>query len=388
MHTLWHLSHFLILTCFILFCLHYYIWVRLVRDLELPRPWRRAFTLLLALLGLTIPFGLFFGRFAPRPIAGPIMWVIYTWLGVVFFLNVLLALADLTRFLAVTLPAGIMGKPVDPDRRRFLALLSGGLVLLGDFGLSAVGLFSGTAAALQVKRIRVNLAKLPKSCEGYRIVQITDVHIGPLLGHDFVGEVVRRVNALQPDLVAITGDLVDGTVAQLEDQTAPLRDLRAKDGVYFVTGNHEYYTGDVDEWLAWLAGIGIRPLRNERVLIQDGFELAGTDDYSARGGNHRQDIPKALAGRNAARPVVLMAHQPRSFDEAAGLGVDFQLSGHTHGGQIYPFNYVVALFQPYLRGLYRKGNSQIYVSCGTGTWGPPMRLGAPAEITEIELRQG
>ncbi|HJT25633.1 MAG TPA: metallophosphoesterase, partial [bacterium] len=348
---------------------------------------RGGLTWLLAFLGLMIPVGLFFSRYAPRPIAGPVMWVVYTWLGMAFFLTVFIALSDTLR-LAVTLPLKAMGKPIDPDRRRFLALLSGGLVLLSDLGVSAVGFFGATAAALQVKRVRVTLNKLPKALEGYRIVQISDIHIGPILGRDFLAEVVRQMNGLQPDLVAITGDLVDGTVDQLRDQTAPLKDLRAKDGIFFVTGNHEYYTGDVDEWLAWLSGIGIRPLRNERVLIRDGFELAGTDDYSARGGNHRQDIPKALEGRNPEKPVVLMAHQPRSFAEAASLGVDLQLAGHTHGGQIYPFNYVVGLFQPYLRGLYRKGSSQIYVSCGTGTWGPPMRLGAPAEITEIELGRG
>jgi predicted MPP superfamily phosphohydrolase len=313
------------------------------------------------------------------------MWVVYIWLGIAFFLNALLVLSDFVKLLTVTLPLKAMDRPLDPDRRRFLALLSAGLVLLADGALSVVGLFGATAAAIQVKKVRVALAKLPAALKGYRIVQITDVHVGPTLGRDFLEEVVRKVNSLEPDLVAITGDLVDGTVGQLQDQTAPLRDLRAKDGVFFVTGNHEYYTGDVDEWLAWLKGIGIQPLRNEKVLIRDGFELAGSDDYSAHGGDHRQDIPKALQGRNPEKPVVLMAHQPRSFEEAASLGVDLQLSGHTHGGQIYPFNYVVALFQPYLRGLYQKGPSQIYVSCGTGTWGPPMRLGTPAEITEIEL---
>jgi uncharacterized protein len=385
LHSLWHLSYFLTFTCLILFLLHYYIWARLIRDTGLTGHWRLGLTLLLVFFALMIPLGLFFSRFAPRSVAGPVMGLVYTWLGMAFFLNVLLALSDLIRLLAVTLPGKFLGKPADPERRRFLALLSGGLVLLADFGVSAIGLFGATAAALQVKRVRVPLSQLPQALEGYRIAQISDVHVGPTLGRGFVEEVVRRVNALQPDLVAITGDLVDGTLAQLEEQTAPLKDLRAKDGVFFVTGNHEYYTGDVDEWLAWLSSIGIRPLRNERVLIRDGFELAGTDDYSARGPGQGQDIPKALQGRDPRKPVLLMAHQPRSFFQASELGVDLQLSGHTHGGQIYPFTYIVALFQPYIAGLYQKGQSQIYVSRGTGTWGPPMRLGAPAEITEIEL---
>jgi predicted MPP superfamily phosphohydrolase len=314
-----------------------------------------------------------------------LIWVVYTWLGMVFFLNVLLFSADLIKLLAVRLPLALQGKPLDPDRRRFLALLSGGLVLLGDFGLSGLSFFNATAAALKVKKVQIALEKWPAALQGYRIVQITDIHLGPTIGRDFLEEVVRQVNALQPDLVAITGDLVDNSLAQIRDQAEPLMNLQAKDGIYFVTGNHEYYISDVDEWLAWLTSIGIRPLRNERVAIQGGFDLAGTDDFMARGPGHRQDIPKALKGRDTSRPVILMAHQPRSFYEAAGSGVDLQLSGHTHGGQIYPFNYVVGLFQPYIRGLYREGSSQLYVSCGTGYWGPPMRLGAPAEITNIEF---
>jgi len=388
LHSLWHLSTFLTFTCSILFCLHYYIWARLIRDMGLAAPWRGRLTVLLALLGFLIPLGLFSSRFAPRPVAGPVMDVVYTWLGMAFFLTVLLALADLVKLLVVILPGKVLGKPLDPDRRRFLALLSGGLVLLGDAGVSAAGLLGATAGALQVKKVRVALRKLPAALEGYRIVQISDVHVGPILGRDFVEAVVERVNGLQPDLIAITGDLVDGTVAQLEEQTAPLKALRAKDGAFFTTGNHEYYTGDVDEWLSWLSAAGIRPLRNERVLIRGGFELAGTDDRTARGPGHGEDIPKALQGRDPGKPLVLMAHQPKSFFQAAELGVDLQLSGHTHGGQIYPFTYLVALFQPYVAGLYQRGDSQIYVSRGTGTWGPPMRLGAPAEITEIELVRG
>jgi len=387
MHSLPRISLFLTVTWSILFGLHYYIWARLIRDTGFDNPWRFRLTLLLILLGFMIPSGLLLTRFAPRILLSPIMWVIYTWLGMAFFLNVLLAVADLGKLLAVTLPLTFQGRPLDPDRRRFLALLSGGMVLMSNFGLSLVGLFGATATAIQVKRIKVALAKLPKALEGYRIVQISDIHVGPTIGLNFVRSVVDRVNALKPDLVAITGDLVDGTVLQLERHTAPLKDLRARDGVFFVTGNHEYYVGDVDEWLAWLRGIGIKPLRNERVTIRKGFDLAGTDDISARGGDHGQDIPKALKDRKTEKPVILLAHQPRSFKEAANLGVDLQISGHTHGGQIYPFKYIVGLFEPYLAGLYRKGDSQIYVSRGTGYWGPPMRLGAPAEITEIELRK-
>jgi uncharacterized protein len=189
------------------------------------------------------------------------------------------------------------------------------------------------------------------------------------------------VNALRPDLVAGTGDLVDGSVRELGRAVAHLGRLQARHGVYFVTGNHEYYSG-AEEWVAHLETLGIKPLRNEHVRIGDegGFDLAGIDDHSAR-----PDLKKALGGRDASRACVLLAHQPRGIELADELGVDLQLSGHTHGGQMFPWNLLVRLQQPFVAGLHKLRRAQIYVSCGTGYWGPPMRVGAPAEITEIEL---
>jgi hypothetical protein len=192
--------------------------------------------------------------------------------------------------------------------------------------------------------------------------------------------------------VAITGDLVDGSVDELREQVAPLASLKSRQGVYFVTGNHEYYAG-VNEWLAHLPTLGVRVLRNERVAVGDGthtFDLAGVDDWSARGmPGHGPDLARAVEGRDAARELVLLAHQPRAIHEAAKHGVGLQLSGHTHGGQIWPWNFAVKLQQPYVAGLARHSkDTQLYVSRGTGYWGPPMRLGAPAEITRIRLRAG
>jgi predicted MPP superfamily phosphohydrolase len=189
-------------------------------------------------------------------------------------------------------------------------------------------------------------------------------------------------------MVVITGDLVDGSVAELEPHVEPLKRLRAKDGVYFVTGNHEYYSG-ANAWIAHLESLGIRVLRNERVPIrgEHGFDLAGVDDWTAHqfGGEHGMNLEKALSGRDPDRAVVLLAHQPKAIVEAGARGVDLQLSGHTHGGQLFPFNFLVGLQQPYVAGLHDHGATKIYVSRGTGYWGPPMRVGAPAEITRIEL---
>jgi len=388
MNNAFHLSLFLLIACSVLFGLHFYLWARLVRDTGLNDPWRLVATVLLILLGLLIPAGLIFAHASFRYAVTPLIWVVYTWLGAAFLCSALLAVVDLLQLLTVTIPLAIQRKPFNPERRQFLAIITGCVVLLADLGLSLLSLWNATAEAVEVKRVRVKLSKLPRALDGYRIVQISDVHVGATITHEFVQTIVGKINGLKPDLVAITGDLVDGTVAQISSQLASLGELKAKDGIYFVTGNHEYYTGDVDEWLAWLKSIGIQPLRNERVTIRKGFDLAGTDDLSAHGPGHGQNIPQSLVGRKLDKPVVLLAHQPRSFFEAESLGVDPQLSGHTHGGQLFPFNYVVSLFQPYMAGLYRKGNSQLYVSRGTGYWGPPMRLGSPAEITEITLNRG
>jgi predicted MPP superfamily phosphohydrolase len=270
----------------------------------------------------------------------------------------------------------------------FLRRIVAGLVAGSALGLGGLGVVD-VARRVRVKDVRIPLAKWPRAKSGYRVVQLSDVHVGPTIGKGFLEDVVAQANALAPDLIVITGDLVDGRVSALAEHVAPLAGLRAKDGVFFVTGNHEYYSG-VDEWLAHLPSLGVRVLRNERVAIggagSDGFDLAGVDDWMAKGHGHGPDLPRALAGRDESRAVVLLAHQPKQIAQAAALGVDVQLSGHTHGGQLFPFNFLVHLAQPYVDGLHvHDGKTAIYVSCGTGYWGPPMRVGAPAEITHIEL---
>jgi predicted MPP superfamily phosphohydrolase len=360
---------------------HYYVWARLVRDAALPAPWGRVATIAVVLL-LVLLMSVFIAmRTLSRHVVAPLAWIGFTWFGALFFLVISLGLSDLVKVVAVR----DRGGPDDPERRQALARIFGGAAALVGIGVSGVGLASALSA-VAVSRVRVVIDRLAKTQAGYRIVQITDVHVGPTIGHDFIEEIVARVNALKPDLVAITGDLVDGSVEELAAHVAPLAKLRAKDGVFFVTGNHEYYSG-ADAWIAHLATLGVRVLRNERVRIggDDGFDLAGIDDASSRGNGHGPDLEKALRGRDAARACVLLAHQPRGIELADSLGVDLQLSGHTHGGQMIPWNFLVRLQQPFVAGLHKLARAQIYVSRGTGYWGPPMRVGAPAEITEIEL---
>jgi predicted MPP superfamily phosphohydrolase len=362
--------------------MHFYVWARLVRDPQLPPAAARLATALLATMALVLPATLVLSRTrgAPRPL----VWVAFLWMGVVFLLFAFLGLADAGRAIAwVARKLRSPEAPLDPERRvllaRALAVGVGGVVA----GLSAVGVRSALAG-VRIKDVPVRIANLPPALAGLRLVQISDVHIGPLLQKEWVEGVVERVRALRPDLVAITGDLVDGTVDELREHVAPLARLaEAPRGVYFTTGNHEYYSG-VDDWLRYLPTLGIRPLANERVEVAPGLDVAGIHDPTGRG-RYAPDLARALDGRDGARPVVLLAHQPRQFREAAKHGVSLTLSGHTHGGQIWPFSWLVALVQPYIAGLHRLGDAQLYVSRGTGFWGPPMRVFAPAEITLLRL---
>ncbi len=285
-----------------------------------------------------------------------------------FLFVAFLGLADAGRFVGTLVQRLRSPLPIDPEKRVFLARTLaagvGGVVA----GLSAIGVRSALGP-VQIKELEVRLRGLPQELAGFRLVQISDVHIGALLRKDWVSHVVDRIRALSPDLVAITGDLVDGSVAELRDHVAPLSRIEAKHGVYFTTGNHEYYSG-VEDWYAHLPTLGVRPLRNERVEIAPGLDLAGIEDPTGA-----PDLSRALKGRDPSRALVLLAHQPRQFIEAAKHGVSLTLSGHTHGGQIWP----------YLAGLHLRGEAQLYVSRGTGFWGPPMRVFAPAEITLLRL---
>lgn len=374
---------FLLVASVLMGSAHRYVWARLVRDVELPSPWAKAATIALVFLFVLLMSSFVLVRAVPRALGAPIMWVTYTWLGVLFFLVLALGASDLARVVTMRVQGGPSLE--DPERRRAIARLFSGLAAFVGLGTSLAGVASALSP-IAVKRLRVKIKGLPSEMSGVRIVQLTDVHVGPTIGKSFIESIVRRVNALEADVIAITGDLVDGSVSALAEHVAPLANLASKHGVYFVTGNHEYYSG-ADEWIAHLSTLGVRVLRNERVRI-GGIDLVGVDDYSSSGRGHGWDLKKALAGRDPARACVLLAHQPRGIELADELGVDLQLSGHTHGGQMFPWNFAVRLQQPFVAGLHQLERAQIYVSNGTGYWGPPMRVAAPAEITEIELVPG
>jgi len=263
---------------------------------------------------------------------------------------------------------------------------------LGVMALTPAITFVGYLMARRtapVVHVDVPLADLPAALQGFTIAQISDVHVGPTIRRDFVEAIVERVNGLGADLVAITGDLVDGSVRELSHHTEPLARLASRHGTYFVTGNHEYYSG-ARAWIAEMERLGARVLVNEHVVLQhDGatVAIAGVTDYSAHHFDpaHRSDPHSAVAGAPGESVKVLLAHQPRSAAGAADAGFDLQLSGHTHGGQFWPWNLFVRLQQPFTAGLERLGRMWIYISSGTGYWGPPMRFGIPSEITRIRL---
>jgi predicted MPP superfamily phosphohydrolase len=369
--------------------LHYYLWLRLIRDPHWPAPWPSLATTVLILAALSIPATLVLLRVSPY-VVRLMAWPAFVWIGLMFLGVVVLAGADVLR-LAIFLGRRAMNSsPFEPERRLFFArcLSTGALVAAGGLGIAGM---RSALSAVKVHRIEIPLRRLTSRHDGITLVQLTDLHIGPTIRKRDLADIVHRTNSLLPDLVAITGDLVDGTVAELRDAVSPLAELRAKHGVFFVTGNHEYFSGAAS-WVEEISRLGIRVLRNERVVIggaEAGFDLAGVDDRSAARSSeegHGEDLAKALGGRDPKRAVILLAHQPRTVLDAAKFGVDLQLSGHTHGGQIWPFGALVRLQQRFLAGLGRHGDTTIYVSRGTGYWGPPMRLFAPAEITQIVLR--
>lgn len=277
---------------------------------------------------------------------------------------------------------GAGGGALAVSRRLFVArtvAAAATSVAAGTVGYGAYTVLRGP----RLKRITVPLAKLPRRAHGFRIAVVSDMHLGPILGRSHTQRVVETINRTHPDLIAVVGDLVDGSVADLGPAVEPLRRLSARYGSYFVTGNHEYYSGAA-EWVDHVRELGLRPLENQRTELS-GFDLAGVNDVAGESEGHGPDFDKALGDRDPARASVLLAHQPVVIHDAVKAGVDLQLSGHTHGGQLWPGTYLAELANPTAAGLDRYGDTQLYVSRGAGAWGPPVRVGAPPDVTVVEL---
>ncbi|MEU3461483.1 metallophosphoesterase [Streptomyces sp. NPDC006733] len=397
--------------------LHRYLWRRLVRDVSAPGGWyRRVGTVLAVVLPLTSLGALLGGRELPLTGERWLAWPGYLWLAVLLYLTFALLVGEAVRPLlrralerraaARTRPAATEPVPVEvpaavpaaasapaaapapaeepaaATRRQFVArtvAVASVAVAAGTVGYGTYGVLRGP----RLKNVTVPLAKLPARADGYRIAVVSDIHLGPILGRAHTQRIVDTINGARPDLVAIVGDLVDGTVADLGPAAEPLAQLRARDGSFFVTGNHEYFSGAAP-WVDFVRELGVHPLENARVELP-GFDLAGVNDISGEDHHAAPDYGKALGDRDRTRAAVLLAHQPVMIHEAVEHGVDLQLSGHTHGGQLWPGNYIAELANPTVAGLDRYGDTQLYVTRGAGAWGPPVRVGAPSDITIVKL---
>ena len=279
--------------------------------------------------------------------------------------------------------------PSAAGRREFLVQATNLGILSASAPLLGYGIYEARRRA-DIEQVFVPIAELPPELEGFRIVQFSDLHAGPTIKRPYVERLVEQIDDLKADLIVFTGDLVDGSVAHLRDDVAPLRELTTDHEVYFVTGNHEYYSG-VLPWLEEADRLGFTVLINEHMVLQRGkarFVLAGVTDYGAGSfiALHESDPRKALAGAPIGLVKVLLAHQPKSIYEAEPAGATLQLSGHTHGGQFFPWDHLARLAQPYIKGLHKHGSAWVYVSRGVGYWGPPVRLGIPPEISVITLK--
>lgn len=386
---------FLLVAVAVTTVLHLVVASRMARAAP-SRAWAWAIWIGLSLLFSAVALAPLHWRFgaviAPPRFEEAIHWVSAVAMGLYSFLVTFLVIQELGWLTASALDAARPGRvllPADPERRR---LLQHGLHL-GVFGttggVAAIGYREARKLA-QVKHVTVSVPNLHPDLANLRIAQITDLHVGPTIKRDYVQAVVDAINDLEVDLVAITGDLVDGPVAKLREDVAPLAELRSRYGTFFALGNHEYYSG-WESWSAHLRELGMTVLMNERREVDRGgarLVIAGVLDHSSSGRvpGHGDDAAACLVGLEQADFRLLLAHQPRSCFRAAEAGFDLQVSGHTHGGQFFPWNLVVSLVQPFLAGLGRYRDLQVYVSRGTGYFGPPFRLGAPSEIALLELR--
>ena len=334
--------------------------------------------LLLAVV-VFIPLSIRIRHVRRQKLADALAWLGYTAMGFFSTLFVLTLLRD----------AALLCVRWLVSTARFAALTSASAhgVMVLALASTAVGL--AVARRPRLVHVDVPIERLPDGLHGFSIAQLSDVHVGPTIKGGFVQKLVDRVNGLRADLIAVTGDLVDGSVPQLTRHTAPLAGLAARHGAYFVTGNHEYYSGE-HAWTREIRRLGLTVLKNEHVLLDHGgvpVVLAGVTDVGAHhfDSAQRSDPVAALAGAPRGAVRILLAHQPSSAAAAADAGFDLQLSGHTHGGQFWPWNLFIRYFQPFSSGLHRLKNLMVYVSSGSGYWGPPNRFGVPAEITRLRL---
>ncbi len=392
---------FFIISLLILIMVHTYIGIRIINPFHLSH-FFKYFLWGLLIIMLLSPFLPVLARFAGlnKSIESILGWIGYSWLGFVSIIFLLILFRDIgwgmgtgtqkiyRLFTKTNAIAASTENPVNQERRQFIVQSMN----LGLLGISLLGTGYGFYEARRkaaVINIDIPLKNLPHEFHGFKIVQFSDLHVGPTIKKDFVQTVANQIKSLNADLIIFTGDLVDGSVENLRNEVASIKNLAAPFGKYFVTGNHEYYSNAL-EWCEEAQNLGFQVLINENTTITKGnskIMIAGVTDFSA--GNyiqgHKSDPRIALKSAEHCSTKILLAHQPRSIFEAAKAGYDLQISGHTHGGQLIPWQYLTRLAQPYMSGLHKHENTWIYINQGTGYWGPPLRIGARSEITVLRL---
>ncbi|RLA06689.1 MAG: hypothetical protein DRQ51_08570 [Gammaproteobacteria bacterium] len=370
--------------------IHFYLWHRLVKKTALNKKLHKITSAIIIILALLMPINMILLKFYPLNAIYSFAWLMFLWLGLMFFLFFWLIVSDFIYLIIFLMLKTIPRRKIklNPQRREFIARAVAVNSLVLSSGMGILGVKNYYADPI-IKKIDIRLHNLPNIFKGFKILQISDLHLGQMMDKEKLSKVVEQVNLQNPDLIVITGDLVDGRVEVLSDEIQPLKNLKSPYGTFFITGNHEYYSG-VESWIKEITKLNIKVLQNEAVRIKkdnDFIYLSGVHDYGAEktGSDLIADYEKALGKLDKNKNIILLAHQPSAIKKITDYKVDLMLSGHTHGGQIWPFNYLVGLLQPHMKGLKKYRNTQLYINQGTGCWGPPLRVGTFNEITKIIL---
>jgi predicted MPP superfamily phosphohydrolase len=361
---------------------HFYIFSWFVRLAQPSRTVRRILLYLFIFLVASYPAGKILGWHNFNAINYGLNLVAAVWMGHAFYLFHFALGSDLLIIVAKAIGFGRMMSATNPFpyKRALAAGIAAGVLIIGGCALQE-------ARSFRVTRLEIPLRGLPPELDGFSIAQVSDIHYGMLTRNQELSRIFTRVNDLQPDIVVITGDLVDESVSHMEEMRVPLSGIKSRHGVFAVTGNHEYYAG-VDRAVAIMKGANIRVLRNEILTLPGGLQILGIDDPtgSRRMGQRVPDFDGLVSSLDQQKPSILLYHQPIMFEKTASCGIGLQLSGHTHGGQLFPVIYISKMIYPRTPGLHKIGDAYLYVSWGIGTWGPPMRLKAPPEVVFIRLR--
>ena len=370
----------------LLLSMYSYVGWRFIWTLQTPSLYKSLILIILMLFYcLTFITFVFFFNKIENNIARIIAWLGFAGLGTVSLLFFIQVSADL-----LLLAQSLLTKShsFDPHRRAFLGLSAKTIV----GGIAGVGSIWGMSQALKepvIKRVEIKIEGLPERLKGFRMAQITDLHVGSMITGKFVERVAKKIQKLNADMLFFTGDAADGSVQSYGKHLNSLAEIKPKYGKYFVTGNHEYYS-DMNGWLQLIEGLGFKILVNEsqNIIVNDAtIMITGIPDRSGRhfSSFHKTDMEKAVGGMNSSDLKILLAHQPGDVEHATKYEFDLQLSGHTHGGQYFPFSLLVQMAHPFLKGLHKRENTWVYINQGTGYWGPPLRIGTEPEITEIVL---